>query len=130
MEGPTFHPCAVVGKGATTVLLIYAHLTVGSVQSEAVGPYDLEHESEVGAVFHSLLSTGDTVLPATVHQGPTGATAWCSNSGVRLRYDYVAISRKYLPIVAASGVDRRIQLDMDSHVDHLLTHGTIHAPTV
>ena len=120
----------LVARGIATVWLIDANLTMGSVQSEAVGSYQPEHDSEVGAECHSLLTTWDMVLPATFHHDPTGAGTWCSDSGVRRGYDYVALSRKHLPSVASVGDDTSVQVHMNIIVDHLLTQATSHVPTV
>ena len=69
-------------------------------------------------------------LPATFRHDPNGAGTWCSNSGIRRRYDYVAISRSQLPSVAAAGVDPRIHVASNLRVDHLRIQVAIHAPTV
>ena len=55
---------------------IDANVTLGSVQSEAVGPHHQEAEKEDGTTFHQLLLQWDMSLRTTFHRDSTGAGAW------------------------------------------------------
>ena len=59
-----------------TIWYTDANVTVGSVEAEAVGPYQQEEDRESGAaLFHKLLISWDMSLPATFQHDPTGAIA-------------------------------------------------------
>ena len=93
--------------------LIDANLTMGSAQSEDVGSYHPEMESEAGAEFHSLLTTWDM----TFYQPLSTMTPQGQELDVPIQ-EYatgmiVVLSRKHLPTVASAGVDTRIQIDIN-----------------
>ena len=67
-----------------TIWFIDAHTTVGSVQSEAIGPHRPEKETSVGEQFHSVLVAWKLAVLATFHHDLDGAGTW--HSSVRNGY--------------------------------------------
>ena len=61
------NPVQFQKKGVMTSWFINANVTVGPVQSDAIGPQHTEQEKGVGAAFRKLLLTWDMVLPTTFH---------------------------------------------------------------
>ena len=88
-----------------TIWVIYANVTVGARQSEAVGTYHPEKETVAGELFHALLFYWQLVLPATFHFDETGAGTWQSTTGRRKRLVFLAKPREFLPHVQSAGVD-------------------------
>ena len=113
-----------------TIWLIDANATVGTRQSEAIGPHHPEKETTSGGLFHDLLLDWSMALPATFHSDKAGPATWQSTSGTQKRIDFVAVPRIFLPHVQSAGVDPRIVLDINTKVDHFLTQVTVHLPPV
>ena len=61
-----------------TIWFINANVSVGSVQSDAIGQYRQEPDNDAGAAFHKLLLKWAMVLPATFHQDHRKAGTWTS----------------------------------------------------
>ena len=76
-----------------TIWLIDANATVGTRQSEAIGPHHPEKETTASGLFHDLLLDWSMALPATFHSDKAGPATWQSASGTQKGIDCVAVPR-------------------------------------
>ena len=118
----------------TTVWLIDDNNTMGLVQSDAVGPHHPEQEPEACAEFHSLLTTWTRFyLPLstmTPQARELGVPIQASGVGTIMLPSHAST---YQQLHRQESTTRSnltsIQLDINLHVDHLLTQVTVHIPT-
>ena len=115
-------------RGQRKIWLIDANATVGSRQSSAIGSMNAEQESANGEWFHNVLLKFDMALPVTFQLNSSEAGTWCSTAGHWKRYDFVAISRAWLPSVQTAGVEPKVHVDINMKVDHKPTVATLHLP--
>ena len=78
--------------------------------------------------FHKVLLKFDMALPATFQSNGEESGTWRSTAGHWKRYDFVAISRAWLPSVQTAGVKPEVHVDINLKVDHKLTAATLHLP--
>ena len=90
-------------RSQRTIWLKDANATVGPRQSSAICSMNAEQESANGEWFHNVLFRFDMALPVTFQLNSAVAGTWCSTAGHWKRYDFVAISRAWLPSVQTAG---------------------------
>ena len=85
------------------IWLIDAKATLGSSQSDAIGPHHPETESIASGFVHALLLDWKMALPATFHNDEAGAATWQSTTlALDKRIDFVAIPRSALTTCSVS----------------------------
>jgi hypothetical protein len=95
-----------------TVWLIDANATLGSSQSDAIGPHHPEKESKASGFFHALLLDWKMALPATFHHDDAGAATWQSTTGTRQSIDFCSNAKI---AVTACSVSRGRSKDTSGH---------------